>query len=192
MAAMVYDSDMRTLNESELVYKISNRKNMDFNDDSTFEDFIQQLTPGRKETALAVIELYTRMKAKKDNADRILSSLDIYKLMHPIMATLEVEESWAIFMNMASRIIKTQRISKGGLSCTAVDVRVILKEALLCNAVSIALVHNHPSGAIRPSREDDRLTKSLADACNILNIHMVDHVIVTDGNFYSYNDEGRL
>ena len=192
MAAMVYDSDMRTLNESELVYKISNRKNMDFNDDSTFEDFIQQLTPGRKETALAVIELYTRMKAKKDNADRILSSLDIYKLMHPIMANLEVEESWAIFMNMASRIIKTQRISKGGLSCTVVDVRVILKEALLCNAVSIALVHNHPSGAIRPSREDDRLTKSLADACNILNIHMVDHVIVTDGNFYSYNDEGRL
>ena len=192
MATVVYDSDMRTLNESELVYKISNRKNMDFNDDSTFEDFIQQLTPGRKETALAVIELYTRMKAKKDNADRILSSLDIYKLMHPIMANLEVEESWAIFMNMASRIIKIQRISKGGLSCTAVDVRVILKEALLCNAVSIALVHNHPSGAIRPSREDDRLTKSLADACNILNIRLVDHVIVADGSFYSYADEGRL
>lgn len=65
MAAMVYDSDLRTLNESELVYKISNRKDVNFNEESTFEDFIQQLTPGRKETALAVIELYTRMKAKK-------------------------------------------------------------------------------------------------------------------------------
>ena len=108
------------------------------------------------------------------------------------MANLEVEESWAIFMNMASRVIKSQRISKGGLSSTAVDVRVILKEALLCNAVSIALVHNHPSGAIRPSREDDRLTKSLADACNILNIRLIDHVIVADGSFYSYADEGRI
>ncbi len=192
MATMVYDSDLRTLNENELVYKISNRKNVDFHEESTFEDFLQQLTPGRKETALAVIELYTRMKAKKDNASRILSSLDIYTLMHPIMANLEVEESWAIFMNMASRVIKSQRISKGGLSSTAVDVRVILKEALLCNAVSIALVHNHPSGAIRPSREDDRLTKSLADACNILNIRLIDHVIVADGSFYSYADEGRI
>ena len=192
MAAMVYDTDLRTLNESELVYKISNRKDVNFNEESTFEDFIQQLTPGRKETALAVIELYTRMKAKKDNANRILSSFDIYTLMHPVMANLEVEESWAIFMNMASRVIKTQRISKGGLSSTAVDVRIILKEALLCNAVSIALVHNHPSGAIRPSREDDRLTKSLTDACNILNIRLIDHVIVTDGHFYSYADEGRI
>ena len=93
MATMVYDSDLRTLNESELVYKISNRKNVNFHEESTFEDFLQQLTPGRKETALAVIELYTRMKAKKDNASRILSSLDIYTLMHPIMANLEVEES---------------------------------------------------------------------------------------------------
>ena len=111
----------------------------------------------------------------------LLGSYDLYHKIHR-----------NLWVNMASRVIKTQRISKGGLSSTAVDVRVILKEALLCNAVSIALVHNHPSGAIRPSREDDRLTKSMADACNILNIRLVDHVIVTDGNFYSYADEGRI
>ena len=132
------------------------------------------------------------MKAKKDCAGKILSSHDIYRLMHPVMANLEVEEAWAVFMNMSSRIIKTQRISKGGISATAVDVRVILKEALLCNAVSIAIVHNHPSGAVRPSVEDDRLTKSMADACKVLNIRLIDHVIVTDGNFYSYAEEGRI
>lgn len=192
MATMVYDTDLRTLNESELVYRISNGKNVNFDEKSTFEDFIQQLTPGRKETALAVIELYKRLKIKKENAIRIFSSQDIYRMMHPVMADLDVEEAWVIYMNMATKIIKTQRISKGGLSGTAADIRIILRDALLCNATSLAIVHNHPSGNIRPSLEDDRLTTNLSDACKILNIRLIDHIIVTDGNFYSYADEGRI
>ena len=67
-----------------------------------------------------------------------------------------------------------------------------MKEALLCGAAALVLVHNHPSGSIRPSREDDRLTKELNTACQLMNIRIVDHVIVTDGSFYSYADEGRI
>ena len=79
-----------------------------------------------------------------------------------------------------------------GISGTAVDVRVILKEALTASASAFALIHNHPSGSLRPSREDDRLTKQVQQASEIMNIRFIDHLIFTNDNFYSYNDEGRL
>ena len=188
----LFDNDMRILNESELVYKITNRKKMELADDYTFDDVMNQLTPGRKEVATAAVELYIRLKAKKEESPTISNAKDVYNQMIGLMANLSVEESWCIYLNQASRTIKKQRISKGGLTCTAVDVRVVIKEALLCGASALALVHNHPSGSIRPSREDDKLTKEVNTACQLMNIRMVDHVIVTDGSFYSYADEGRI
>lgn len=108
------------------------------------------------------------------------------------MADLKVEECWVIFLNQGARIIRKQRISVGELASTQADVRVILREALAYNATSVILCHNHPSGNIRPSQDDDRLTHSLQEAGRIMNIRLLDHVIVTDGNHYSYGDEGRL
>ena len=188
----LFDNDMRTLNESDLVYKIANRKKIDLAEDYTFEDVINQLTPGRKEVAEAAVELYIRLKAKKDENPQIVSSKDVYCQMLGLMANLSVEECWCIYLNQASRVIKKQRISKGGLTMTAVDVRVVMKEALLCGASALALVHNHPSGSIRPSRDDDNLTRQVNTSCELMNIRMIDHVIVTDGAFYSYADEGRI
>ena len=188
----LFDNDMRTLNESELIYKITNRKKVELMDDFTFDDVMNQLTPGRKEVARAAVELYIRLKAKKEEAPTVTHSNDVYTQMIGLMADLGVEECWCIYLNQASRVIKKQRISKGGLSSTAVDVRVVIKEALLCGACALALVHNHPSGSIRPSREDDRLTKEVNTVCELMSIRMVDHVIVTDGKFYSYADEGRI
>lgn len=188
----LFDNDMRTLNESELIYKITNRKKVELMEDFTFDDVMNQLTPGRKEVATAAVELYIRLKAKKEEAPTITHSNDVYTQMIGLMADLRVEECWCIYLNQASRVIKRQRISKGGLTSTAVDVRVVIKEALLCGACALALVHNHPSGSIRPSREDDRLTKEVNTACELMNIRMVDHVIVTDGRYYSYADEGRI
>ena len=89
-------------------------------------------------------------------------------------------------------VIDKTHISRGGLAATAVDVRCILREALLKRAVSIVLCHNHPSGNIRPSSEDDRLTEQLRRSSEIMNVRLIDHIIVTDGNYYSYADEGRL
>lgn len=192
MQANVFQTDFRMLNEDELVYKISNRKNVQFDSESSFDDIVNQLTPGRMEIALATVELYTRKKAKKNSRDKIHSSVDIYRLMQPIMVNQQVEELWAIYMNMSSRIVKMKRISVGGISQTIVDIRIVLKEALLCNAVAVAVCHNHPSGNVRPSIADDQLTEKLSNACKTMDIRLLDHVIVTDDSYYSYSDEGRL
>ena len=192
MTANVFQQDFRMLNEDELVYKISNRKNVQFDNESSFDDIINQLTPGRMEIALAAIELYTRKKAKNNLRDKIHSSTDVYRLMQPIMVNQEVEELWAIYMNMASRIVKMKRISVGGISQTIVDIRILLKEALLCNAVAMTICHNHPSGNARPSKADDQLTEKISKACKTMDIRFLDHVILADETYYSYADEGRL
>lgn len=192
MQANVFQSDFRMLNEDELVYKISNRKNVQFDSESSFGDIVNQLTPGRMEIALAAVELYTRKKARNNLREKIHSSTDVYRIMQPIMVNQEVEELWAIYMNMASRIVKMKRISVGGIAQTLVDIRILLKEALLCNAVAMTICHNHPSGNVRPSSADDQLTEKISKACKTMDIRFLDHLIIADDTYYSYEDEGRL
>lgn len=103
-----------------------------------------------------------------------------------------VEECWVMLLNQAAKVIDTVKISRGGLASTQVDVRCILREALLKRATSMILCHNHPSGNIRPSQDDDRLTHALLEAARTMNIRLLDHVVVSDGDYYSYGDEGRL
>jgi DNA repair protein RadC len=149
--------------------------------------------PAKAITILAASELGKRRK-EEDIRERlsIVSSKDVYECFYPLMCDLPTEECWLLLLNQASKVIDKVRVSTGGLSATAVDVRCILHEALLKRASAIALCHNHPSGNIHPSREDDRLTEQLRQACQIMNIRLVDHVILTDGCFYSYADEGRM
>ena len=142
---------------------------------------------------LAASELGKRRKEEKVEERRtILSSKDVYTCFYPKMCDLPVEECWVLLLNQASKVIDEVKISAGGLTETAVDVRCILREALLKRASAIALCHNHPSGNIRPSREDDSLTRQIEQAAQCMNIRFVDHVILTDGAFYSYADEGRI
>ena len=149
--------------------------------------------PAKAITILAASELGKRRK-EEDIRERlsIVSSKDVYECFYPLMCDLPTEECWLLLLNQASKVIDKVRVSTGGLSATAVDVRCILHEALLKRASAIALCHNHPSGNIHPRREDDRLTEQLRQACQIMNIRLVDHVILTDGCFYSYADEGRM
>lgn len=149
--------------------------------------------PAKAITILAASELGKRRK-EEDIRERlsIVSSKDVYECFYPLMCDLPTEECWLLLLNQASKVIDKVKVSTGGLSATAVDVRCILHEALLKRASAIALCHNHPSGNIHPSREDDRLTEQLRQACQIMNIRLVDHVILTDGCFYSYADEGRM
>lgn len=144
-------------------------------------------------TILAASELGKRRKAEEAGERRqVRCSQDIYSYFHPLLCDLPVEECWVLLLNQASRIIDRVRIGQGGLASTVVDVRCILREALLKRASSLVLCHNHPSGNSTPSREDDRLTHSLSQAAHLMNIRMLDHVIVADGAYYSYADEGRL
>ncbi len=149
--------------------------------------------PAKAITILAATELGRRRK-EEEATDRksIVSSRDIYQYFYPLMCDLPTEECWVLLLNQAYKVIDRVRVGIGGLSATVVDVRVILREALLKRATAIALCHNHPSGSTRPSREDDRLTDEVNKASNLMNIRLIDHVILTDGQFYSYADEGRM
>ena len=192
--------ECRHLSDAEVVYQITNsektskevEKMLLQSDNVTIEEICQTLTPARRAMAMAVIELYKRMQSRKADNKVIKCSEDIYNVMHRYLQGLDHEECWVIFLNQSSRIIRKQRVSVGGLASTQVDVRLILREALKVCATSLILVHNHPSGNVRPSSDDDRLTMSLQQASKILNIKMLDHVIYTDYNNYSYADEGRL
>ena len=117
---------------------------------------------------------------------------DIYELFHPLLCDLATEEFWVLLMNHAAKVIDKVRISRGGIDQTTADVRSILREALLQRATQIALIHNHPSGNPHPSNDDQRLTELVRKAAQTMNIHLTDHVIVTDGSHYSFNDEGLL
>ena len=144
-------------------------------------------------TILAACELgKRRQREEAEKRESILSAADIYQYMHPRMQDLDVEEAWILLMNQNAKLIRAERISHGGISETAVDVRVIIREAILNNATMLALCHNHPSNSVKPSSEDDRLTSSVKQACNLMRIHFLDHVIVADGAYFSYHEEGKI
>lgn len=149
--------------------------------------------PAKAITILAACELGKRRQlSKPEERLELGSATAIYNYMHPKMQDLDVEESWILLMNQAFKLIKAVRLSHGGISETAVDVRVIMKEAVLCNATVLALTHNHPSNNANPSRNDDRLTERIRKASDIMRIYFLDHVIITDGRYYSYREQGRL
>lgn len=149
--------------------------------------------PAKAVTILAASELGKRRKEETPvERTQVRCSEDIYAYFHPLMCDLGVEECWVLLLNQASKVIDGIRISTGGLASTQVDVRCILREALLRRATSLVLCHNHPSGNVRPSQDDDRLTQALFQAAKVMNIRMLDHVVVTDGSYYSYADEGRI
>ncbi|MBR5062905.1 MAG: DNA repair protein RadC [Prevotella sp.] len=142
---------------------------------------------------LAACELGKRRQLETAEQRKDLgSALAVYEYMLPLMKDLDVEEAWVVLMNQNYKLIRAQRISHGGITETAVDVRIIMKEALLCNATILALCHNHPSNSVKPSGDDDRLTQRVKKACETMRIYFLDHVIVCDGSYYSYHENGRL
>lgn len=143
-------------------------------------------------TILAACELGKRRQAETpEERPDLGTATKIYRHMHHLMQDLDVEEFWVLLMNQHYRLIKKARISHGGITETAVDIRIIIREAVLTNATILAVCHNHPSGNLTPSRADDELTKSIQKACELMRIHFMDHVIVTDGQYYSYHELGK-
>jgi DNA repair protein RadC len=144
-------------------------------------------------TILAACELGKRRQMEKpEERPDLGTATKIYNHMHPVLQDCDVEEFWLLLMNQNNRLIKKLRISHGGITETAVDIRIILREAVLANATVIAVCHNHPSGNLRPSTADNELTHQLQRACQLMRIHFMDHVILTDGSYFSYRETGRL
>lgn len=152
------------------------------------------LGPAKAVTILAACELGKR-RAMEVAAEKrfIQNSIDLYNIMYPLVRDLAHEECYALYLRADSSLEGLPfLISKGGIAGTQVDIRLVLREALIRQTPTIALAHNHPSGSIRPSREDDNLTERLGRACQVMNVRLLDHIIVTDGNFYSYREQGKL
>ena len=142
---------------------------------------------------LAAIELGKRRQlATALMAPDLCTATAIYNYMNPKMQDLQVEEGHVILLNQNYKLIKSVRISQGGITETSVDIRIIMKEAVVNNATIIVFCHNHPSGSICPSRVDDELTKSIKRACDLMRIHFCDHVIIGDCQYYSYREQGKL
>lgn len=149
--------------------------------------------PAKAITIMAACELGKRRQMEKpEERPELSTATRIYNYMHPKMQDLDTEEFWLLLMNQNFRLIREQKIAHGGISEVAVDVRLLMKEALLCNSTVIAVCHNHPSGSLRPSQADNDLTTSIQRACAVMRIKLMDHVIVTDGRYFSYHEAGRL
>ncbi len=142
---------------------------------------------------LAAVELGRRRQTATPELHPDMSTATrIYNYMLPKMQDLATEEFHILLMNQNYRLVKSVKISQGGITETSADIRVMMREAVLCNATILAACHNHPSGSLSPSRADDELTRAIKEACRLMRIHFLDHVIVTDGAYMSYREQGKL
>ena len=139
----------------------------------------------------AALELGRRRRSEDALVlDKITSSKAVFEIMQPIIGELPHEEFWILYLNNSNKVIHKAQISKGGYTGTVVDTRIIFKTALECNATSLILTHNHPSGKLLASDADKDVTKKLKLAGQQLDILILDHIIITETGFYSFNDNG--
>ena len=142
---------------------------------------------------IAALELGRRRNEHSTpERESISTSRQAFNLLHPILADLPHEEFWLIFLNRGNKVIKKQAVSKGGVSGTVVDAKMIFKPAVENLASSVILCHNHPSGNRTPSQEDIALTRKIKEAGRVLDINVYDHIIIANDTYYSFADEGFL
>ena len=149
--------------------------------------------PAKAITIMAACELGKRRQdTQPEERPDLGTATFIYNHMHNKLKDLDVEEFWILLMNQNYRLIKKLPIAHGGISEVSVDIRILIREAVLSNATIIAVCHNHPSGSLKPSQADNDLTKSIQQACNVMRIKFMDHLIITDGSYYSYHEQGII
>jgi DNA repair protein RadC len=193
----LFDSACRYMSDSELIYEITNNKKIVTETEQQSGEYdlnglFSSLTPGRKKVATAAIELYKRLQSRYNGQDAIRCSQDINALMYPFLWDLPNEELWVLALNNASRVIKKVRVSVGGITQTAADVRLIMRILVEVSATQFVVVHNHPSGNKQPSRDDKHITERLKKAGEVFDIRLIDHVIIAGDTYYSFSDEGIL
>jgi DNA repair protein RadC len=142
---------------------------------------------------VASMELGRRRQAENVGVvNTIKSSKDIYAVLLADLSDLISEEFWIIYLNHRNKIIGKEKISSGGLTATIVDIRMLFKGAVERLATSIILAHNHPSGTLKPSQADIKLTNKIKEAGQILDVQILDHLIISDTGYYSFADDGML
>ena len=141
----------------------------------------------------AAMELGKRRTTEKGSSKiKISSSEAVYAVLQPIIGELTHEEFWIVYLDNSNNVLQKKQLSKGGITGTLVDSRIVFKNALLLGAVAIILAHNHPSGSLKPSQADIQLTQKLTKAGNQLDVKVLDHVIITEDAYFSFADEALL
>lgn len=142
---------------------------------------------------VAAMELGRRRRGEEAlEKKKISSSKSVFELMQPVIGELSHEEFWIVYLNNSNKVIFKNQLSKGGITGTLVDVRLVLKQALEVGATGLILAHNHPSGTLKPSQADKQLTQKLKNAAESLDIKVLDHLIITEKAYFSFADENIL
>lgn len=187
--------DNREKTDSQLIGELTNKTDTvsdAWTGEYRLERLFNSLTPHRRRIAVAAVELYRRREVRRRDADAVRCSDDIYNLMRPLIGDLPNEEFWVLALSRSSKVISKQRISVGAIDQTCVDIRLIMRVLIETGAVQFVAVHNHPSGNICPSMEDKKITERMNNAAALFNIRILDHVIITNDGYYSFNDEGLI
>ena len=192
---------LRTGNESESAVELAKRllssSNNSLNDlsEKTLYELseIKGIGQAKAISLLTAFEIGRRVRSEKvELQPHIQNSMDVVNLMQAKIAYLKHEEFWVIYLNNANTILETVQISKGGITSTEVDTRIVMQEAVTLKATQIILCHNHPSGSVKPSKADIQLTEKIRKAAQIMDIVLVDHIIIHREKYYSFAEEGRI
>lgn len=154
---------------------------------------IRGIGNARAITIAAALELGRRRKlAELPDRVQIKSSRDVFEMVNPLLADLRHEEFWILFLNRSNRVINRMKLSQGGISGTVTDVRIVMKKAIEYLASGIIVCHNHPSGNLNPSESDSRITQKIREAGSLMDIQLLDHLIISERDYYSFADNGLL
>jgi DNA repair protein RadC len=160
-----------------------------------FQDFckVKGIGPAKALSIMAVLELAKRKEREPSlSKTKIKISKEVYDYLKPYLLHLRHEEFYVLYLNRANEIIACKQLSKGGLTGTIVDQRIIFRFAVEFGATNLIFAHNHPSGQLKPSEQDIKITKKLVEIGELMEIHVLDHLIFTDNNYFSFLDEGMI
>lgn len=144
-------------------------------------------------TIAAALEMGRRRRGEEaKKIEKIGSSKDVFNLLQPVLGELPHEEFWIVYLNNSNKVIHKAQLSKGGITGTLVDVRLVLKQALEIGAIGLILAHNHPSGGLKPSAADKQITEKLKNAAAALDMKVLDHIIITQREYFSFADDNLL
>ena len=154
---------------------------------------IRGIGTARAVTIAASLELGRRRKmAEVQVVPQIRSSKDVADIFQPLLSDLVHEEFWILFLNRSNKVINRMKLSQGGISGTVTDVRIVMKKAIEYLASGIIVCHNHPSGNLNPSESDSKITQKIKESGNLMDIQLLDHLIISDKDYYSFADNGLL
>ncbi len=147
----------------------------------------------RAVTIAAALELGRRRKLSEvPDIVQIKCSKDVAEIFQPLLSDLSHEEFWILFLNRSNKVINRMKLSQGGVSGTVTDVRMVMKKAIECLASGIIVCHNHPSGNLNPSESDTKITQKIKEAGSLMDIQLLDHLIISEKDYYSFADNGLL